>query len=65
MKRLAVLLAAEEVVAAYHDLLEHPGQEAELRFQGCLALLSLRLAVFQRHGLAAVEEPIPLPYQYA
>ncbi len=61
MKRLAILVAAEEAVAAYHNLLEHPGPEAELHLQGCIAFLSLRLAVFQRHAFTA-DEPIPLPY---
>ncbi|MDQ3783480.1 MAG: hypothetical protein M3360_01080 [Actinomycetota bacterium] len=61
MKRLAVLIAAEETVAAYHDLLEHPGPEAELRFQDCIALLSLRLAILQRHGRGRGTDPAPIP----
>ncbi|MBA3629740.1 MAG: hypothetical protein H0W55_08710 [Actinobacteria bacterium] len=38
MKRLAILVAAEEAVAAYHNLLDNPGPEAELHLQGCKRL---------------------------
>lgn len=62
MKRLAILLAAEEAVAAYHEMLEHPSPEAERNFRGSFALLILRLAVWQRDGLA-VGEPIPQAMQ--
>ena len=58
MKRLAILHAAEETVAAYHEMLDHPSREAELQFRGCFSLLILRLAVWHRdeHGGG---EPVP------
>ena len=55
MKRLAVHIAAEEVVAAYRDLREHPSLEADQRLEGCIALLSLRLDVYERRERAAAE----------
>ncbi len=62
IKRLAVLLAAEEAVAAYHEMLEHPSAEADLHFRGCFALLTMRLAIWQRDELAG-GDPIPQPMQ--
>jgi hypothetical protein len=55
MKRLAVHIAAEEVVAAYRDLQKHPSLEAEQSLAGCVALLSLRLDVHERREQHAAE----------
>ncbi len=52
MKRLAVHIAAEEVVAAYRDIREHPSLEADQRLEGCISLLSLRLDVYERRERA-------------
>ncbi len=56
MKRLAVLIAAEEVVAAYRDLREHPSLQAEQHLEGCVTLLSLRLDVYERREHALAEQ---------
>ena len=56
MKRLAVHIAAEEVVAAYRDLHEHPSLEADQRLQGCISLLSLRLDVYERRERALAKQ---------
>ncbi len=44
----AVIVAAEDVVAANRDLREHPSSEAEQCLQSCITLLDLRLVVFRR-----------------
>ena len=56
MKRLAVHIAAEEVIAAYRDLREHPSLEADQRLEGCISLLSLRLDVYERREHALAEQ---------
>lgn len=58
IKRLAILLAAEEAVAAYHETLEHPSPEAERHLRACFELLILRVAVWQRDELP-IADPIP------
>ena len=56
MKRLAVHMAAEEVVAAYSDLRENPSLEAEQRLEGSILLLRLRLDVYERRERAQAEQ---------
>lgn len=56
MKRLAVHIAAEEVVAAYRDLRENPSLQAEQHLEGSISLLSLRLDVYERRERALAEQ---------
>jgi hypothetical protein len=43
-----VVVAADEVVEANDNLVDNPSPEAKERFQNCMHLLRLRLAVFHR-----------------
>ena len=61
MERPAVHIAAEEVVAAYRDLREHPSLHAEQCLEDCIALLSLRLEVHKRRERVVSRMFKPLP----